>query len=112
MSNSCVREDQDGVADHHETSPALSWPGMVAAYVSLAKPRITLFLLFVTACGFWLGHGVRVQEYALAVMLFATALLSAGIFAVNQYLERETDRLMQRTADRALPGGGYAPKPR
>jgi heme O synthase-like polyprenyltransferase len=53
-----------------------------------------------------------VQEYALAVMLFATALLSAGIFAVNQYLERETDRLMQRTADRALPGGGYAPKPR
>lgn len=109
MSKSGAREDQDAVADHRETSPAVSWPGIVAAYFSLAKPRITLFLLFVTACGFWLGHGVRVQKYALAVMLFGTALLSAGIFALNQYLEREPDRLMQRTADRALPSGRLRP---
>lgn len=58
---------------------------------------------------FLVGHSGRVQWQVLAAMLFATALLSAGIFALNQYLERETDRLMQRTADRALPNGRLRP---
>lgn len=109
VSNSGAREYQDAVVGHREKSPAVPQPGIVAAYCSLAKPRITLFLLFVTACGFWLGHSGRLRGSALVPMLFATALLSAGIFALNQYLERETDRLMQRTADRALPSGRLRP---
>lgn len=88
----------------------MSDSGTVAAYLALTKPRITLFLIFVTACGFWLGHSGPLHSGVLGAMLFATALLSAGIFSLNQYLERETDGLMRRTAHRPLPTGRLRPR--
>jgi protoheme IX farnesyltransferase len=37
------------------------------------------------------------------------ALLSSGIATLNQYMERDLDGLMRRTADRPLPSGKLAP---
>jgi protoheme IX farnesyltransferase len=37
------------------------------------------------------------------------ALLSSGIATLNQYMERDLDLLMRRTADRPLPTGKLAP---
>jgi protoheme IX farnesyltransferase len=44
------------------------------------------------------------------VMIVATALLASGIFALNAYLERDTDLLMRRTASRPLPGKRLLPR--
>ena len=37
------------------------------------------------------------------------ALLSSGIATINQYMERDLDALMRRTANRPLPSGQTAP---
>jgi heme o synthase len=79
------------------------------AYAALAKPRITIFLLFVCACGFWLGARQPFPFSKLLISLLATASLSAGVFALNQYLERDIDALMRRTAQRPLPAGVIRP---
>jgi protoheme IX farnesyltransferase len=42
--------------------------------------------------------------------LLGTALIVSGANALNMYLERDTDRLMERTRDRPLPGRRLAPE--
>lgn len=80
----------------------------VAAYVVLTKPRITFLIVLTSAAGFCLGSG-KVDYFALATAMIGIALLSSGIATLNQYMERDLDRLMRRTADRPLPSGKLAP---
>jgi protoheme IX farnesyltransferase len=54
---------------------------------------------------FFVGSGERVDWLALLNVLFGTALVASGANAFNQYLERNADALMRRTADRPLPSG-------
>lgn len=110
MSDADALSGHESLLAHAASGQAISKREILVAYLSLAKPKITLFLLFTTACGFLFGNSGRVPGQAFAAMLFATALLSAGIFALNQYLERDTDRLMQRTAQRPLPAGRLRPR--
>jgi len=41
--------------------------------------------------------------------MFGIAMLSSGIAALNQFMERDLDRLMRRTAIRPLPEGRVSP---
>src|ERR1700687_1926201 len=79
-----------------------------AAYVELTKPRITFLIVLTSAAGFCLASG-KVDYLALVSAMTGIALLSAGIATLNQYMERDLDRLMRRTADRPLPSGRLAP---
>ena len=86
----------------------LSARDRVAAYLELTKPRITFLIVLTSAAGFCLGSG-RVDYLALGKAMIGIALLSSGIATLNQYMERDLDRLMRRTADRPLPSGRLAP---
>jgi protoheme IX farnesyltransferase len=77
----------------------------VAAYVELTKPRITVLLVLAMMAGFALGSPVRVNYLRLLHTIIATTLLSSGVAALNQFIERELDALMKRTAARPLPAG-------
>src|SRR5450432_1587706 len=80
----------------------------IAAYLELTKPRITFLIVLTSAAGFCLAsHGV--DYLALLSAMTGIALLSSGIATLNQYMERDLDRLMRRTADRPLPAGKLAP---
>ncbi len=46
----------------------------------------------------------------MARAMIGIALLSSGIATLNQYIERDLDALMRRTADRPLPSGRLLPK--
>ncbi len=84
----------------------------MAAYVSLTKPRLVLLVLVTVAVGYLLGTRGRTPQAALlslAATLVGTALVAGGAGALNQWLERERDSRMRRTANRALPGGRLAP---
>ncbi len=81
----------------------------LAAYLELAKPRVTLLILLVTMAGFWLGSQGRPDRYHLLSAMAGTGLLAAGIFALNQYLERDLDAVMRRTEGRPLPACRLAP---
>jgi protoheme IX farnesyltransferase len=74
----------------------------------LAKLRITGMVVFTFGAGLWLAPGSLGAARAL-IALFGTTLIVAGANAINQYLERDVDGFMRRTAGRPLPQGRVAP---
>jgi protoheme IX farnesyltransferase len=82
----------------------------LADYVMLAKPRLTLMVLFTVAAGFVLASRGAVNGVLLLNTLLGTALVAAGASALNQLLERGTDARMERTRQRPLPAGRLKPR--
>jgi len=76
--------------------------------LELTKPRITSLIVLTSAAGFCLASR-SVDYVALLSAMTGIALLSSGIATLNQYMERDLDGLMRRTADRPLPSGKLAP---
>ena len=76
--------------------------------IALAKPRITTLVVFTTAVGLWLAP-VQLSWPRIALTLAGTVLIVAAANALNMYLERDTDALMARTANRPLPAGRMDP---
>src|ERR1041385_9375373 len=81
----------------------------VAAYLELTKPRITFLIVLTSAAGFVLGSRGAVNYVQFVHALIGIALLSSGIGTLNQFIERDLDGLMRRTADRPLPSGRLFP---
>lgn len=81
-----------------------------ADFVALCKPRVVAMVLVTTAVGYYLGGIAGPFDYArLLSTLVGTALAAGGTLALNQYIERDRDALMNRTRDRPLPDGRLAP---
>ena len=78
-------------------------------YLTLAKPRIAVMGLVTFALGFMLGSTAEWQAERLAHALFGIGLVAISCSVLNQWLERDSDRLMARTANRPLPAGRLAP---
>jgi protoheme IX farnesyltransferase len=81
----------------------------IAAYTELTKPRITFLIVLTAAAAFCLASPSGVNYVALLSSMLGIALLSSGIATLNQYIERDLDSLMRRTADRPLPSGKLVP---
>ncbi len=75
------------------------------AYVVLTKPDVTFLVVITTVAGFYLGSSGSMDLARLANTLCATLLVAGGTAALNQYVEREMDAVMRRTASRPLPTG-------
>ena len=76
----------------------------------LIKLRLTALVLITTLVGFYAGlnnetGGLADNLIKLGLTLLGTGLLAAGAAVLNQYLEREYDARMNRTAERPLPSG-------
>ena len=79
------------------------------AYVVLTKPDVTFLVVITTVAGFYLGSTGPVDWARLAQTLFGTLLVAGGTAALNQYVERDMDAVMRRTAARPLPAGTLKP---
>jgi protoheme IX farnesyltransferase len=90
-------------------APVMQSTQRVLAFVELSKPRITLLLLLVSMAAFWLASGGQPDVRRLSALSVGITLLAAGMFALNQYLERDIDGLMRRTESRPLPAGRIRP---
>ncbi|MGF1530812.1 MAG: heme o synthase [Puniceicoccaceae bacterium] len=74
----------------------------------LTKPRLAMLSTLTALAGYGLAPGSF--SIFVAVALAAGAYASAsGALALNQYMERNSDRLMKRTADRPLPSARLQP---
>ena len=87
-------------------------PGTTATLIhdlrELFKVRVTGMVIVTGWAGFYLGSmqsGISTLQRGLLDTLVGIGLISAGSGALNQALERTTDALMVRTADRPLPSG-------
>src|SRR4026207_2497484 len=83
----------------------LSFRERIAAFVELTKPRITFLIVLTSAAGFYLASVGSVNYRLLLSSMFGITLLSSGVATINQYMERDLDGLMRRTANRPLPTG-------
>ncbi|MSQ24644.1 MAG: protoheme IX farnesyltransferase [Chloroflexi bacterium] len=87
-----------------------SWAQTVSTYIRLTKPRIMLLLLITTAGAMLLAANGLPPFYLLAVTLIGGALGAGGASAINNYMDRDIDQLMQRTASRPVASGDISPR--
>lgn len=107
MKSAVIELSQAGVSEPR--GEELTVREKLLAYLELTKPRITFLIVLTAAAGFCLGAQSGVEYLTLFHAMFGIALLSSGIATLNQYMERELDRLMRRTQTRPLPAGKLAP---
>lgn len=82
---------------------------LISAYLELTKPRVTFLVVLTTAAGFYLASSGVFNYVLFFHALFGTALLAGGTAGLNQYMERDLDAKMRRTAHRPLPSGRIDP---
>lgn len=75
---------------------------LVRDLVSLTKPRLSSLVLFTAFGGMWLSGRV-LSGWVWACALLGTAATVGAANSLNCVLERESDALMRRTANRPLP---------
>jgi protoheme IX farnesyltransferase len=81
------------------------WLVNLADYWTLTKPEVNFLVLVSALVGFYLAAPGAVNGWLLFHTLMGTLLVASGTGTLNQYLERRTDALMRRTANRPLPAG-------
>lgn len=77
----------------------------IADYVELTKPKIAVMVLVTVAVAAFVANWGPPSGWLIAHTLIGTTLVAASASAFNQWIERDTDTLMARTADRPLPAG-------
>jgi protoheme IX farnesyltransferase len=81
----------------------------LAAFVELTKPRIAFMLVLTSAAGFYLGTRGAFDPLLFVNSMIGIAILAFGVATLNQYIERATDALMDRTKNRPLPSSRLMP---
>ena len=77
----------------------------LAAFIELTKPRIAFMLVLTSAAGFYLGTSGPFEIVTFLNAMTGITLLAFGVATLNQFLERRTDILMDRTSRRPVPTG-------
>jgi protoheme IX farnesyltransferase len=80
-----------------------------AAYFELTKPRIAFMLVLTAAAGFYLGLKGNFEIVPFLNSMIGITLLAFGVSTLNQFIERQTDVLMERTTNRPLPSNKVSP---
>ncbi|POH61708.1 protoheme IX farnesyltransferase [Cryobacterium zongtaii] len=91
---------EEGVTDRNERIR-----NTIRAYISLTKPRVVELLLVVTAPTMILATGGIPDLWLVLATLIGGALSAGSAGAFNCYLDRDIDRLMNRTKGRPLVTG-------
>lgn len=84
-------------------------PSLLRDVFDLSKPRLSSLVLVTGGGGLWLSGQPVGWELAL-VTLGGLTLVVGAANAMNNYLERDLDRLMARTRNRPLPAGRLDPR--
>jgi heme o synthase len=93
-----------------ETTNSADAPASTARfgdYLELTKPRLSMLSVITTLVGYAAAKpGWHPIEFWTLVL--GTCACAAGVAALNQWMESDTDAVMPRTADRPIPSGKVA----
>jgi protoheme IX farnesyltransferase len=85
---------------------------LLSDYWALTKPEVNFLILITTVFGFYMASANDGGPFSFAGLfntLLGTLLVASGTGTLNQYLEREFDAQMRRTARRPAAAGRLAP---
>jgi protoheme IX farnesyltransferase len=85
-----------------------SRPSLLADYATLFKLRVSTMVIITSAAGFYLGSlrsGISPFNMGMVEAIGGIAVVTCGASALNQVLERKTDRMMRRTQNRPMAAG-------
>jgi protoheme IX farnesyltransferase len=82
----------------------------VGHYVALTKPRIIELLLITTVPTMVVAEGGWPSTWLVIVTLIGGTLAAGGANAINMYVDRDIDKLMERTKNRPLVTGVIEPR--
>ena len=85
------------------------WRAWLQDWSELCKLRLTSLVLLTTLVGLYCGSAGRLDPWRTFFTLLGTLLVAAAAAALNEWLERDLDAKMERTAQRPLPMGRISP---
>ncbi len=91
-------------------TPGRLWP-LVVSVAGVFKLRIGLLIGVTALAGAFITPRNHLSPARLLALALGVVLAAAGAGALNQYAERDLDRLMVRTHTRAFASGRLAPHP-
>jgi protoheme IX farnesyltransferase len=94
---------QAAIAQGRQGGRAARNRGAFSSFIELMKLRMVLNIVFTTFVGYHLGSRVDYDFPLLWHTLLGTAILAMGAFALNQAMEKEYDKRMDRTRGRPIP---------
>ena len=83
---------------------------MIGGYIALTKPRIIELLLITTVPTMVVAEGGWPALSLILITLLGGTLAAGGANAINMYIDRDIDALMERTKTRPLVTGLIAPR--
>ncbi len=82
---------------------------VISDYISLSKPGIVGLTLVAALTGIYFGnHGVMPHWHLIGWTFLTLGLVTAGSCMLNNHYDRDIDRLMKRTSNRALAAGSVS----
>lgn len=91
-------------------SSAPSLMRTIKAYVALTKPRVIELLLVTTVPTMILAHQGLPSFGLMAITLLGGAMAAGSANTMNCYIDRDIDKVMNRTKDRPLATGEISPR--
>lgn len=89
--------------------PSPSVGSRIGAYVALTKPRIIELLLITTVPTMIVAEQGLPALWLMVATVLGGTLAAGGANAINMYVDRDIDALMERTKDRPLVTGVVSP---
>lgn len=93
----------------HEV-PSKSFLHIVTSYIALTKPRIIELLLITTIPTMFVAKRGVPGIWLMVATLIGGTLAAGGANAINMYVDRDIDALMDRTKNRPLVVGAMTPR--
>ena len=80
-----------------------------SAYLGLTKLYAVVMIVFVSGISYAISPEAGFSWLRLFHLIVGIGISGSGALALNQYLERDTDKKMERTKNRPLPNGELNP---
>lgn len=78
-------------------------------YIQLIKPSLSILVVFSSVISYLLVPGVLYDSWRLILLFLGGLLVTGSANTINQVVEKDTDALMKRTANRPIASGRLSP---